>query len=123
MQGYGLTETNACATVTLFGDMTVGRCGQPIGCVDVRLIDWEEGNYRVTDKPYPRGEVLIGGDAVAQGYYKLPEQTAQDFFDEGGKRWFRTGDIGLMENDFVLKIIGKLTGFFQFQELKWLYKT
>jgi long-chain acyl-CoA synthetase len=107
MQGYGLTETNACATVTLFGDMTVGRCGQPIGCVDVRLIDWEEGNYRVTDKPFPRGEILIGGDAVAQGYYKLPEQTAQDFFDEGGKRWFRSGDIGLMEDDFVLKIIDR----------------
>lgn len=62
--------------------------------------------FKVTDKPFPRGEVIVGGDAVAHGYYKLPEQTAQDFYDEGGKRWFRTGDIVVMEDDFVLRIIG-----------------
>ena len=33
----------------------------------MKLINWEEGNYRVTDKPYPRGEILIGGNCVADG--------------------------------------------------------
>jgi len=89
------------------GDMSVGRVGQPIGGADIKLVDWEEGNYRVEDKPYPRGEVWIGGDMVGNGYFDLPEATAADFFDEGGKRWFKTGDIALMEPDGVLKIIGK----------------
>jgi hypothetical protein len=57
-------------------------------------VNWEEGNYRVTDKPHPRGEVMLGGDNVASGYYKLPEKTEEEFFNEGGLRWFKTGDIG-----------------------------
>lgn len=40
------------------------------------------------------------------GYYKLPSKTSEDFFEEDGKRWFKTGDIGEMHPDGVLKIIG-----------------
>lgn len=40
------------------------------------------------------------------GYYKLPSKTAEEFFEEDGKRWFKTGDIGEMHPDGVLKIIG-----------------
>jgi long-chain acyl-CoA synthetase len=86
--------------------MSVGRVGQPIGGADIKLVNWEEGNYRVEDKPHPRGEVWIGGDMVGQGYYELPEATAQDFFTENGKTWFKTGDIAAMESDGVLRIIG-----------------
>lgn len=74
---------------------------------DIRLMDWEEGNYRVTDRPYPRGEILIGGDNISEGYYKLPDKTRDEFFDEDGKRWFKTGDIGEVHHDGVLKIIGR----------------
>ena len=35
--------------------------------VQLKLINWEEGNYRVTDKPKPRGEIIIGGNCVADG--------------------------------------------------------
>ena len=48
----------------------------------------------LTDTPHPRGEIHIGGDIVAQGYYHQAELTAQEFYEEDGKRWFRTGDIG-----------------------------
>lgn len=89
--------------------MIVGRVGAPTTACDIRLIDWEEGKYRVTDKPYPRGEVVIGGENISEGYYKLPDKTKDDFFDEDGKRWFRTGDIGEFHKDGVLTIIGKLT--------------
>lgn len=41
------------------------------------------------------------------GYYKLPNKTAEEFFEEDEKRWFKTGDIGEMHPDGVLKIIGK----------------
>lgn len=89
-------------------DKTTGRVGAPtIGC-DIRLVDWEEGNYRVKDKPYPRGEIIIGGSNVSLGYFKLPEKTKEDFFDEDGRKWFKTGDIGEVHPDGSIKIIGKL---------------
>jgi len=89
--------------------MTYGRTGGPLTVCDIRLVNWEEGNYRVTNKPYPQGEVLIGGDCVSQGYYKLPGKTNEDFFEEDGQRWFKTGDIGEIQADGVLKIIGMFT--------------
>lgn len=38
----------------------MGRAGSPLTVCDIRLNDWDEGNYRVSDKPYPRGEIIIG---------------------------------------------------------------
>ena len=38
----------------------MGRAGSPLTVCDIRLTDWDEGNYRVCDKPYPRGEIVIG---------------------------------------------------------------
>ncbi|KAL9914432.1 acyl-CoA synthetase long-chain isoform 3-T6 [Glossina fuscipes fuscipes] len=107
IQGYGLTETTSAATVMDYRDMQYGRTGAPLTICDVRLVNWEEGNYRVTNKPYPQGEVLIGGECVSMGYYRLPSKTAEDFFEEDGKRWFKTGDIGEMHPDGVLKIIDR----------------
>lgn len=75
---------------------------------DIRLVNWEEGGYRISNKPFPQGEIIIGGDSVSMGYYKLPNKTGEDFFDEDGKRWFKTGDIGEFHADGVLKIIGNL---------------
>lgn len=87
-------------------DRTVGRVGAATTVCDIMLVNWEEGNYRVTDKPFPRGEIVIGGENVSPGYYKLPGKTKDDFFDKDGKRWFKTGDICEIEDDGVLKIIG-----------------
>lgn len=90
-------------------DRTLGRVGNPTTVTDLRLVDWDEGNYRVTDKPYPRGEIIIGGDNISPGYYKMPDKTKEDFFEEDGKRWFRTGDIGECHPDGVFKIIGEFS--------------
>ena len=66
------------------------------------------GNYTVRDKPYPRGEVVIGGPNVTKGYFKNPTKTAEDFeVDRNGQRWFHTGDIGEIHPDGCLKIIGE----------------
>lgn len=71
-------------------------------------MNWEEGNYRVTDKPNPRGEIIIGGGNVAAGYYKLPDKTAEEFqTDAEGRRWFLTGDIGEFYPDGTIKIIDR----------------
>ncbi|XP_039279984.1 long-chain-fatty-acid--CoA ligase 4 isoform X2 [Nilaparvata lugens] len=107
IQGYGLTETCSCATVMDLHDRSNGRAGNPATVCDIRLIDWDEGNYRVSDKPFPRGEICIGGKNISPGYYKNAEKTKEDFFEDDGKRWFRTGDIGECHADGVFKIIDR----------------
>lgn len=106
-QGYGLTETSSCATVMDVYDRTTGRVGAPTTVCDIRLENWEEASYRVTDYPHPRGEILIGGDIVSAGYYKMPDKTREDFFQEEGRQWFRTGDIGEFHPDGSMKIIDR----------------
>lgn len=49
---------------------------------------------------------LLGGDNISPGYYKNPEKTAEEFFELDGKWWFKTGDIGQLESDGAIKIIG-----------------
>ena len=62
----------------------------------------------MTDKPFPRGEIFIGGGNVASCYYKLPDKTSEEFLeDREGRRWFRTGDIGLFDQCGTLKIIDR----------------
>ncbi|KAF2357638.1 AMP-dependent synthetase/ligase [Trinorchestia longiramus] len=107
LQGYGLTESCGCATLMDLEDLSTGRVGAPLAVCDLKLVNWEEGNYRTSDKPNPRGEVIIGGANIAVGYYKNPEKTAEDFYEEDGKRWFRTGDIGEVEKDGCLKLIDR----------------
>ena len=41
-------------------------CGKPMTGAEGRLINWEEGNYKVTDQPNPRGEIILGGDSIAK---------------------------------------------------------
>lgn len=106
-QGYGLTETTAGAAVMDRQDMSYGRVGAPSSMCDIRLINWEEGNYRVTNKPYPQGEIVIGGENISKGYFNLPGRTNEDFFEDEGRRWFKTGDIGEVHPDGVFKIIGE----------------
>lgn len=123
-QGYGLTETNACATVQfiffvnicvynilkvmLDSESSVGRVGPPVQGVKIKLVNWEEGNYLVSDKPFPRGEIYVGGGNVAAGYYNNEVKTHEEFFnDKSGMRWFRTGDIGEFDSDGTLKIVDR----------------
>ncbi|KAF7269240.1 acyl-CoA synthetase long-chain isoform X2 [Rhynchophorus ferrugineus] len=107
IQGYGLTETTSCACVQDFYDTELGRVGATTTVCEIKIVNWEEGNYRVTDKPYPRGEIIVGGDNVSAGYYKSPGKTQEEFYDADGKRWFKTGDIGEVHDDGVVKIIDR----------------
>lgn len=91
LQGYGLTEIAAAGTLMDMNELSSGRVGAPLNGVYIKLVDWVEGNYRVTDKPYPRGEIVIGGPVVSKGYYKNDELTKETYFDDNGIRWFYTG--------------------------------
>ncbi|XP_012545548.2 long-chain-fatty-acid--CoA ligase 4 isoform X2 [Bombyx mori] len=105
--GYGLTETTSCGTVMDPHDRSTGRVGAPAAGALLALRDWDEGNYRVTNKPHPQGEIIIGGDCVAEGYYKNPQKTKEEFIDAEGRRWFKSGDIGELHDDGCIKIIDR----------------
>uniref|UniRef100_A0A8B9J4Z0 long-chain-fatty-acid--CoA ligase n=1 Tax=Astyanax mexicanus TaxID=7994 RepID=A0A8B9J4Z0_ASTMX len=108
-QGYGLTETCGAGTISQLWDYSTGRVGAPLVSCEIQLKDWAEGGYRNTDKPCPRGEILVGGPNVTMGYYKNEAMNRENFFvDKKGQRWFCTGDIGEFQADGCLKIIGEL---------------
>jgi len=107
LQGYGLTEVTACATLMAMDDLGTELVGTPNQGIQLKLVNWEEGNYRVTDKPVPRGEIIIGGNCVADGYFLMEEKTKEDFYMEDGRRWFKSGDIGRLEPNGNLKIIDR----------------
>lgn len=119
-QGYGLTETCAGSCIASWGDNTTNSVGAPAVSAVVRLADWPEGNYLNSDIERPevgmrRGEVLIGGPAVSQGYYisesmpnqELIKKNLEDWLDIGGIRFFRTGDIGQIRANGTLQIIDR----------------
>lgn len=87
VQGYGLTETSPVITAGLADNNRVGTVGKPIGNVDVRIA--------------PDGEIETRGPNVMQGYYNKPQETRDVFTDDG---WFKTGDIGTIDEDGFLRI-------------------
>ena len=107
LQGYGLTETAATACIPDSSDLSTGRVGAPLQEVDIKLVNWDEGGYTVTDQQGPRGEIVIGGGHVAKEYYGMPDKTDEEFCNDNGKRWFKTGDIGHMMTDGTIRIIDR----------------
>ena len=105
--GYGTTETTGCASGMNEDDNSLGNVGGPCLNVLLKLKNWEEGNYRTTDIPFPRGEIIIGGPSVAKGYFKLPRETIDAFVYEDGVHWFKTGDIGEIQHNGSIKIIDR----------------
>lgn len=107
-QGFGTTETCAATACQLFEDQSTENVGLPVSGALIRLEPWLEGNYRPTDKPHARGEIVVGGEMIAHGYFNLDEQTKEAFFvDDEGRRWYRTGDIGEFLPNGNLKIIDR----------------
>ncbi|MGK3947196.1 AMP-dependent synthetase/ligase [Microbacterium sp. K2] len=90
LEGYGLTETTAPATVNLADKSKIGTVGPALPGVGVRLAD--------------DGEIEVRGINVFKEYWNNPEATA-DAFSEGG--WFRTGDIGSFDSEGFLTITGR----------------
>jgi fatty acid CoA ligase FadD9 len=79
--GYGSTEAGA-----VFVDGQVQR--PPV--IEYKLVDVPDLGYYSTDRPHPRGELLVKSETMFPGYYKRPEITA-DVFDADG--FYRTGDV------------------------------
>lgn len=95
IQGYGLTETSGAATATPEDDNRVGSVGKPMRGAEIKILDPDKEGV---------GEVLIRGTMVFNGYYKNPAATAEAFTEDG---WFRSGDLGKIDKDGFLYIVGR----------------
>jgi long-chain acyl-CoA synthetase len=109
-QGYGLTETYAMALCQVNGDMTTGNCGGVCPTGEICLRDVPDMEYLSTDKPYPRGELMIRGNTVFREYHKNPEETAKTVDADG---WFATGDIATVDNLGRFAIIDRVKNLFK----------
>ncbi|KAF0990909.1 hypothetical protein HZS_7902 [Henneguya salminicola] len=108
-QGYGLTETTDGIILTRSEYLRTGSTGSPLPHCEIKLLPWEEGNFDPNDKIRPAGEIAVSGECVSLGYYKNEELTNSAFTvdKKTGKRWFHTGDIGLITADKCIRIIDR----------------
>jgi acyl-CoA synthetase (AMP-forming)/AMP-acid ligase II len=106
---YGPTETNVCTWYRVPDTIAEDRTEPyPIGRVCDHLRGRIVAGDAVTDIADGEGELCISGPAVMSGYWNLPEQTARAFLvDEGGTRWYRTGDIVVADGAGELLFVGR----------------
>ncbi|KAI3555101.1 AMP-binding enzyme [Colletotrichum abscissum] len=95
IQGYGMTETYACALAQNRADASTGHCGGLVPSTEACLLSVPEMGYTIEDVPCSRGELLLRGPNLFKEYLKNPEQTAESFTEDG---WFRTGDIASIDD-------------------------
>ena len=99
IEGYGLSETSPVLTFNPLGAYT-GKIGVPFPSTDIILLD-DDGNEVPLGEA---GEICAKGPQVMLGYYKRPDETAKVMTKDG---YFRTGDIGVMDEDGYLKIVDR----------------
>jgi long-chain acyl-CoA synthetase len=95
LEGYGLTETFGPITVCPFGDPRLRSVGPILPENEIKIAQPDAGGI---------GEVLLRGLCVFKGYYKNDEMTRETFDAEG---WFLTGDLGRLDRDGFLFILGR----------------
>jgi long-chain acyl-CoA synthetase len=100
LEGYGLSETSPVLSCNLPAHNVPGTIGQPFPKTEIAILD-EDG------APVPlgeRGEICARGPQVMRGYHERPDETALVFTDDG---WFRTGDIGTMDEQGYVRIVDR----------------
>ncbi|MBO7250806.1 MAG: AMP-binding protein [Clostridia bacterium] len=99
-EGFGITECAPLTCVAPYYARKFGSVGPAVPCCQVRIV----GDMK-NDRGYTEGEIQVKGDNVMLGYYDNPEATAEVFTEDG---WFRTGDMGYMDEDQYVYITGRL---------------
>ncbi len=100
-EGYGITECSPLAAVTPYYARKYGSVGRSVPCCSVRI---DPASDTVNEFGYIGGEIQIKGDNVMLGYYDNIAANAEAFTDDG---WFRTGDVGYIDDDGYIFITGR----------------
>jgi long-chain acyl-CoA synthetase len=90
LEGYGMTETSAAATVNKPSRNKIGTVGQPLPGLTVRIAD--------------DGEILLKGSIIFSSYWNNPQATSEALDPEG---WLRTGDLGALDDEGFLQVTGR----------------
>jgi long-chain acyl-CoA synthetase len=103
VQGYGLTETSPIINLNPVEHYKETSVGRVVAETKEKILD------PVTDgRGNAVGEVLVSGPMVMQGYFEMPEETADAFItDPDGTRWLKTGDVGYMDSEDYLYLTGR----------------
>ena len=107
---YGMSETLGAATGTKPNDPVSGHVGGPGMTYTIRLKDIPENGYSIHDKPYPRGEICMGGPCMFKGYFGNPEKTAETLDDEG---FVHSGDVGVLYPNGTVRILDRTKNIFK----------
>ncbi len=98
-EGYGITECSPLVCVTPYNKRKAGSVGPAVNCCRIR-IDGES----VDENGYITGEIQVKGENVMLGYFNNEAANAEVFTEDG---WFRTGDVGHIDEDGYLFITGR----------------
>ena len=112
LQGYGLTETAPIAALTPDFETKIGSAGKAVTCAEIKIDEPNENG---------EGEILIKSETLMLGYYEDEEATNEVIFEEDGERWFRSGDIGYLDNEGFLYITGRCKNVIVTQNGKNIY--
>jgi malonyl-CoA/methylmalonyl-CoA synthetase len=101
LERYGMTETTMSTSNPYEGERRAGTVGPVLPGIEARIVDGQSG------ETLPQGEIgvlEVRGDNVFQGYWRMPEKTAEEFREDG---FFITGDIAQISEDGYVTIVGR----------------
>lgn len=95
VQGYGLTETSPIITLNPVEHYKETSVGKILPGMEMKILSPNADGI---------GEIVVKGPMVMKGYYKMPEETAATFTDDG---WFKTGDLGYIDEEQYVYLTGR----------------
>ena len=121
VQGYGQTETAGAISIGYGDDLERASLGPPMMCIQAKVVDVAEMNYRSTDMTdnllTPRGELCVRGSNVTQRYFKDTEKTKEAIDTDG---WLHTGDVAIILPQGQIKIIDRKKNIFKLQQGEYI---
>jgi len=100
LERYGMSEAGMITSNPLVGERRGASVGLPLRGISVRVVDQNDRSL----PPGEPGAIQVRGANVFAGYWRNPSKTRDEFSDDG---WFRTGDLGVLDRDGYLSIVGR----------------